>query len=131
MENLIEEVREVLTSTPARWLSLTGTHSTAALERTPNLRVLMFHGPLVYLMGPHAGHNPFTERDIDRFLHHYAPSETLGRQLKEDFLHFAILADNDCLRNGLNLVLLCDFALFVQQDWQRKTAGVKERSHLF
>src|SRR5579883_1790707 len=33
----------------------------AALERTPNLRVLMFHGPLVYLMNAYAGHTPFTE----------------------------------------------------------------------
>jgi hypothetical protein len=58
----------------------------SALERTPDLRVLMFHGPLVYLMGNYAGHTPFTERDIDLFLHQYASSPEMGRQLKEDFL---------------------------------------------
>ena len=58
----------------------------SALERTPDLRVLMFHGPLVYLVGSYAGHTPFTEPDIDLFLHHYAPDPALGRQLKEDFL---------------------------------------------
>jgi hypothetical protein len=44
----------------------------SALERTPDLRVLMFHGPLVYLMGGYAGHTPFTEQDVDLFLHQYA-----------------------------------------------------------
>ena len=45
----------------------------------------MFHGPLVYLMGGYAGHTPFTERDIDLFLSHYAPNEELARSLKDDF----------------------------------------------
>jgi hypothetical protein len=63
----------------------------AALERTPDLRVLMFHGPLVYLVGNYAGHTPFTERDIDRFLQHYAAGAAAGRQLKEDFLRAARL----------------------------------------
>lgn len=63
----------------------------SALERTPDLRVLMFHGPLVYLVGTYAGHSPFTEQDIDLFLHQYAPSPNLGRQLKEDFLNEAKL----------------------------------------
>ncbi|MCC7352823.1 MAG: DNA double-strand break repair nuclease NurA [Anaerolineae bacterium] len=63
----------------------------SALERTPDLRVLMFHGPLVYLMGGYAGHTPFSERDIDLFLHQYQPVAELGRQLKEDFLHEAQL----------------------------------------
>jgi hypothetical protein len=57
----------------------------SALERTPDLRVLMFHGPLVYLMSAYAGHTPFTEKDIDLFLGHYATDPERGRQLKEDF----------------------------------------------
>lgn len=61
----------------------------SALERTPDLRVLMFHGPLVYLMGGYAGHTPFTERDIDLFLRTYAADPELGRQLKEEFLEEA------------------------------------------
>jgi hypothetical protein len=36
----------------------------SVLERTSDLSVLMFHGPSVYMMGAHAGHTPFTERDI-------------------------------------------------------------------
>jgi hypothetical protein len=63
----------------------------SALERTPDLRVLMFHGPLVYLMGGYAGHTPFTERDIDLFLNQYTPDVSQSRQLKEDFLHEARL----------------------------------------
>lgn len=58
----------------------------SALERTHELRVLMFHGPLVYLMGQYAGHTPFTEADIDIFLHQYAVDANYGRQLKQDFL---------------------------------------------
>lgn len=63
----------------------------AALERTPDLRVLMFHGPLVYLVGSYAGHSPFTESDIDLFLHQYAPDAAQGTALKEDFLREAEL----------------------------------------
>jgi hypothetical protein len=63
----------------------------AALERTPDLRVLLFHGPLVNMMAGYAGHSPFTEHDIDIFLHHYAPSEATARQLKENFLREAKL----------------------------------------
>ena len=33
----------------------------SALVRTPDLRVLMFHGPLVYVMGGFSGHTPFTK----------------------------------------------------------------------
>lgn len=58
----------------------------AALERTPDLRVLMFHGPLVYLVGNYAGHTPFTESDIDLLLKHYGQSEQAGKSLKEEFL---------------------------------------------
>lgn len=58
----------------------------SALKRTPDLRVLMFHGPLVYLMNAYAGHTPFTEKDIDLFLNHYAQEPGLAKQLKEDFL---------------------------------------------
>jgi len=61
----------------------------SALECTSDLRVLMFHGPLVYLVGSYAGHTPFTERDIDLFLHHYASSEAVARGLKEQFLQEA------------------------------------------
>lgn len=63
----------------------------AALERTPNLRLLMFHGPLVYLMNAYAGHTPFTEKDIDMFLSHYAPDIEKARELKESFLREASL----------------------------------------
>ena len=63
----------------------------SALERTPDLNVLMFHGPLVYLMGAYAGHTPFTEKDIDLFLNHYAAAPEMGHQLKEEFLREASL----------------------------------------
>lgn len=56
----------------------------SALVRNPQLRVLMFHGPLVYLVGNYAGHTPFTEADIDLFLRHYAAGD--GKELKEEFL---------------------------------------------
>jgi len=61
----------------------------SALKRTPNLHVLMFHGPLVYLVGSYAGHTPFVEQDIDLFLGQYAYEPTLARQLKEEFLRDA------------------------------------------
>lgn len=63
----------------------------AALERMPELRVLMFHGPLVNLMGAYAGHTPFTERDIDVFLHRYGTDAHTSEQLKETFLREARL----------------------------------------
>jgi hypothetical protein len=63
----------------------------AVLERTPDLRLLMFHGPLVYMMSAYAGHTPFTENDIDRFLRQYADDTSVGMQLKEDFLQAAKL----------------------------------------
>lgn len=63
----------------------------AALKRTPDLRVLMFHGPLVYLVGGYAGHTPFTERDIDLFLHSYASDGEQSSTLKEVFLEEASL----------------------------------------
>ena len=62
----------------------------SALVRTPALRVLMFHGPLVYLVGNYAGHTPFTEGDIDLFLQHYTPGD--GKDLKEEFLREARLS---------------------------------------
>ena len=58
--------------------------------RTPGIRVLMFHGPLVYLVGNYAGHTPFTEGDIDLFLQHYASGD--GKDLKEEFLREARLS---------------------------------------
>ncbi|MDJ1176940.1 DNA double-strand break repair nuclease NurA [Roseofilum capinflatum] len=58
----------------------------AALERTPDLKVLMIHGPLVYMMNAYAGHTPFTEKDIDLFLGHYKGSEQFAQKLKNDFL---------------------------------------------
>lgn len=63
----------------------------SALERTPDLRVLMFHGPLTYLVGSYAGHMPFTERDIDLFLKQYAHDSGATRALKEEFLQQANL----------------------------------------
>lgn len=63
----------------------------SALERTPDLRVLMFHGPLVYLVGAYAGHSPFTEKDIDLFLGQYAGNQSLAQELKENFLREAQL----------------------------------------
>jgi hypothetical protein len=61
----------------------------SALKRIPGLRVLMFHGPLVYLVGNYAGHTPFTEGDIDLFLGNYAADPAQGRELKESFLQEA------------------------------------------
>ncbi len=63
----------------------------SALDRTPDLRVLMFHGPLVYLVGQYAGHTPFTEADIDLFLHQYGLASEKGREIKERFLSEARL----------------------------------------
>lgn len=63
----------------------------SALERTPDLRVLMFHGPLTYLVGGYAGHMPFTEQDIDLFLRQYARDSHVARDLKEEFLQQAHL----------------------------------------
>lgn len=63
----------------------------SALQRTPDLRVLMFHGPLVYLMSGYAGHTPFTEKDVDLFLDQYAPDRELGQTLKTEFLEQAKL----------------------------------------
>lgn len=63
----------------------------SALERMPDLNVLMFHGPLVYLMGGYAGHTPFTETDIDLFLHQYASDPATVSGLKEKFLHEAFV----------------------------------------
>jgi hypothetical protein len=62
----------------------------SALARTPDLDALMFHGPLVYLVGNYAGHTPFTEADIDLFLRHYS-RDSSGLKLKEDFLSEARL----------------------------------------
>lgn len=61
----------------------------SAMERTPDLRVLMFHGPLTYLVGGYAGHTPFTERDIDLLLSQYAQDAPSARRLKETFLEEA------------------------------------------
>jgi hypothetical protein len=61
----------------------------SALVRTPDLRVLMFHGPLVCLVANYAGHTPFTEKDIDLFLGQYAESQEQAEKLKEDFLQEA------------------------------------------
>ena len=63
----------------------------SALEHTPDLRVLMFHGPLVNLMSGYAGHTPFTESDIDLFLRQYAPDPAQAREMKEEFLSEARL----------------------------------------
>jgi len=63
----------------------------SALMRTPDLRMLMFHGPLVYLVGNYAGHTPFTESDVDLFLRQYAPDSRFGLRLKDEFLQEAKL----------------------------------------
>lgn len=63
----------------------------SVLQRTPDLGVLMFHGPLVYLMSGYAGHSPFTEKDIDLFLGQYSTEDGAGRKLKEEFLQAAKL----------------------------------------
>lgn len=67
----------------------------SALERTPDLRVLMFHGPLVYQVGHYTAgetaHTPFTENDIDLLLKHYASSPDRAKQLKDDFIKEAKL----------------------------------------
>ncbi len=63
----------------------------SAMVRNPDLRVLMFHGPLVYLTGQYAGHAPFTEGDIDIFLGQYAQSSALAEELKQQFLEEARL----------------------------------------
>ena len=57
----------------------------SALARTPDLGVLMFHGPLVYLVGNYAGHTPFTEADIDLFLSQYAPADGSGEASRISF----------------------------------------------
>jgi hypothetical protein len=61
----------------------------SALERTPDLKLLMFHGPLVYTVWHYMGHTPFTEKDIDLFLNQYAENPQLAQQLKENFLEEA------------------------------------------
>jgi hypothetical protein len=61
----------------------------SALARTPDMRVLFLHGPLMYLVGSYAGHTPFTERDIDLLLQHYGATDDIGRELKEKFLQEA------------------------------------------
>jgi hypothetical protein len=58
----------------------------SAIVRTPDLRLLMFHGPLVYHVGAYAGHTPFTSQDVDLFLHQYTTDPSLGQQLKNRFL---------------------------------------------
>jgi hypothetical protein len=63
----------------------------SALERTPDLRLLMFHGPLVYTVWHYMGHLPFTEKDVDLFLSHYAKDLNATEQLKDDFLREAKL----------------------------------------
>jgi hypothetical protein len=63
----------------------------SALARNKDLHVLMFHGPLVYLVGNYAGHTPFTEADVDLFLSHYSPGGG-GAALKEEFLAEARLS---------------------------------------
>jgi hypothetical protein len=56
VENLLQEVREALTATPARWLTLTETLSAAALERPP--------APGEWSAAECLGHLIQTERDV-------------------------------------------------------------------
>lgn len=58
----------------------------SALDRNSDLGVLMFHGPLTYVVGGYAGHTPFTEQDIDLFLRHYTPNAEGGQRIKDEFL---------------------------------------------
>ena len=58
----------------------------AVLDNNPDIDVLMFHGPLMYLMNAYAGHTPFTEKDIDLLLANYAPNAESAKTIKEDFL---------------------------------------------
>ena len=61
----------------------------ATLERSKDIDVLMFHGPLMYLMNAYAGHTPFTETDIDLFLQNYAGDKAFAETLKKEFLQEA------------------------------------------
>ena len=61
----------------------------SALAHTPDLRVLMFRGPLMYIMSGYAGHTPFTERDIKLFLQHYSLDSNLAEELQEGFFQEA------------------------------------------
>lgn len=63
----------------------------SALQRTLDLSMLMFHGPLVYNVGLYQEHAPFTEHDIDLFLGQYAADPGQARAIKEEFLHSARL----------------------------------------
>jgi hypothetical protein len=63
----------------------------SALARNPDMHVLLFHGPLVYVVWHYAGHTPFTEADIDLFLRQYAPADGSAACLKEEFLREARL----------------------------------------
>ena len=58
----------------------------SALQRTPDLSMLMFHGPLVYNVGLYQEHAPFTEHDIDLFLGQYAADPERARAIKDEFL---------------------------------------------
>lgn len=65
----------------------------SAMERNPDLRVLMFHGPLLYHVGRYTtggpAHTPWTESDLDRFLHQYASDAHRSQALKDEFLEEA------------------------------------------
>lgn len=61
----------------------------SALERTPDLDVLMLHGPLMPTVGPLLRQMPFTERDIDLLLRQYGSSVSAAAALKERFLREA------------------------------------------
>lgn len=72
----------------------------STLYRNSDLSVLMFHGPLVYLMDAYAGHTPFTESDINLFLKHYSDDGKQGQQFKEEFLEEARLEIYPAIANG-------------------------------
>ena len=61
----------------------------STLKRNKDLRVLLFHGPLVYTVWHYQGHAPFTEKDIDLFLDNYAADLKGSEDLKEEFLERA------------------------------------------
>lgn len=86
----------------------------AALERTPDLKVLMIHGPLVYMMSAYAGHSPFTEKDIDLFLKNYAGNPKFAQKLKSDFINEAKLCYPNMTTHYQDLI---DQKLFEPLTW--------------
>ena len=88
----------------------------STLNRNQSLKVLLFHGPLIYLMDAYAGHTPFTEADIDLFLEHYSGDKKQAKQLKEDFLQEARLDIYPAMARGRSDEWI-DLRLFEPLSW--------------